>query len=199
MPFVEHRGQRIHFTDDGAGPLVVLQHGYLSSADDWRRVGFVDRLTDAFRVVCVDSLAHGESDKPTDPSVYALDQRAGDVVAVLDAVGEERMHLLGYSMGGWIAGGVARHHPERLASLTIAGWDCVDGPNNVAATLGVEITADLLIATARATAPDLIVWVTPDIEEAVRVCGDALMTGPLAADRRDPGARGPRAAVERRR
>jgi pimeloyl-ACP methyl ester carboxylesterase len=182
MPFAENRGQRIHFTDEGSGPLVVLQHGFLSSADDWKRVGFVDRLTDAYRVVCIDSLAHGQSDKPTDPSLYALEQRAGDVIAVLDAVGEDRMHLLGYSMGGWIAGGVARHHPQRLASLTIAGWDCVNGPSKIAEMLGVVITGELLVQTARATAPDLIAWVTPDIEQAVITCGNALMAGPIPAD-----------------
>ena len=137
MPFVTNRGQRIHYTVDGDGPLVVLQHGYLSSAADWKTCGYVDVLTEAgFRVACVDSLAHGESDKPTDPDLYALPHRADDIVAVLDDLGADRAHLVGYSMGGWIAGGVATHHPERLASVTIAGWDCVRGVDAASGGLG---------------------------------------------------------------
>ena len=113
MPFVTNRGQRIHYTLDGDGPLVVLQHGYLSSAADWKTCGYVDVLTEAgFRVACVDSLAHGESDKPTDPDLYALPHRADDIVAVLDDLGADRAHLVGYSMGGWIAGGVAAAPPR---------------------------------------------------------------------------------------
>jgi pimeloyl-ACP methyl ester carboxylesterase len=93
MPFVSNRGQRIHYTLEGEGPLVVLQHGYLSSAADWRTCGYVDVLTGAgFQVAAVDSLAHGQSDKPTDPALYALAHRAADVVAVIDDLGVERAH-----------------------------------------------------------------------------------------------------------
>jgi pimeloyl-ACP methyl ester carboxylesterase len=92
------------------------------------------------------------------------------------------MHLLGYSMGGWIAGGVARHHPDRLASLGIAGWDCVNGPTLIAQAMGVELSGELLLATAKASAPELVAWVTPDIEPALAACGNALFGGPLSAD-----------------
>ncbi|UGY20676.1 hypothetical protein HAP48_0028995 [Bradyrhizobium septentrionale] len=44
----------------------------------------VDALADRFRVVCVDSLGHGLSDKPADPALYNQAQRAGDIVAVID-------------------------------------------------------------------------------------------------------------------
>lgn len=47
MPFVTNRSQRIHYTLDGDGPVVVLQHGYLSSANDWQTCGYVDVLVEA--------------------------------------------------------------------------------------------------------------------------------------------------------
>ena len=123
----------------------------------------------------MDSLAHGESDKPTDPDLYALPHRADDIVAVLDDLGADRAHLVGYSMGGWIAGGMATHHPDRLASVTIAGWDCVQGTTVVAAAWGdITIDAQLLLAGARAMFPDMVTWVTPEVEDAVLACGDAL-------------------------
>ena len=176
MPFVTHRGQRIHYTVEGAGPLVVFQHGLLSNAESWKQTGFVDALTDRFRVACVDSLGHGQSDKPADPALYAQQQRAGDIVAVIDDLGAERAHLVGYSMGGWMAVGVAKHHPERLASLTVGGWDLVRGieaARGAYQAAGV-MTFDQLIAGARSMAPMLVEWVTPEVEPGLRACWDAL-------------------------
>src|SRR5947209_2919631 len=123
MPFTIHRGQRIYYTVAGAGPLVVLQHGLLMDAGYWKQAGFVDPLTDRYRVACIDSLGHGSSDKPTDPSLYDQQLRAGDIAAVMDDVGEPRAHVVGHSMGGWLAVGMAKYFPQRLASLTIGGWD----------------------------------------------------------------------------
>ena len=45
MPFAVHRGHRIHYTIEGEGPLVVLQHGLLMDGDAWKQAGFVDALT----------------------------------------------------------------------------------------------------------------------------------------------------------
>ena len=86
MPFASNRGQRIHYTVDGSGPLVVLQHALLMDAECWTQSGFVDALTDGFRVACVDSLGHGRSDKPSDPELYDQEQRAGDIIAVIDGI-----------------------------------------------------------------------------------------------------------------
>jgi len=175
MPYVTNRGQRIHYTLDGDGPLVVLQHGYLSSEADWKTCGYVDALTEeGFQVAGVDSLAHGESDKPTDPALYALPQRADDIVAVLDDLGTHRAHVVGYSMGGWIAGGVATHHPDRLASLTIAGWDCVRGITTASEAMDQTVDAKWMLESVRTLAPAMVAWVTPEVEEAVVTCGDAI-------------------------
>ncbi len=174
MPFASNRGQRLHYTVEGEGPTVVFQHGLLSSAVSWAERGYVAALSDAYRVVCIDSLGHGESDKPDDPACYVRDQRAGDVVAVLDAVGAERVHLTGYSMGGWIATGVALHHPDRLASLVIGGWDLVHGAATAAASLGGQLDFEGLLAGAKAMAPELVAWITPEVEPGLRACWDAL-------------------------
>ena len=110
-----------------------LLHWWLSSTacssrgGRWKEHGFVDALSDKFRVICVDSLGHGLSDKPVDPALYEQESRSGDIVAVIDDLGYDRAHLIRYSMGGWISVGVAKHCRERLASLTIGGRDIVDG------------------------------------------------------------------------
>jgi pimeloyl-ACP methyl ester carboxylesterase len=175
MAFVTNRGQQVHYTLDGDGPLVVLQHGYLSSAADWARCGYIDVLTErGFRVAAVDSLGHGESDKPTDPALYELPHRTNDIVAVLDDLGADRAHVAGYSMGGWIAGGMAADHPDRLASLTISGWDCVHGIETATKAMGAAVDPKWMIEGARKMAPDLVAWITPEIEEAVLICGAAI-------------------------
>jgi pimeloyl-ACP methyl ester carboxylesterase len=175
MPFVSRRGQRIHYTVEGAGPLVVFQHGLLSNATSWKQTGFVDALTDRFRVACVDSLGHGLSDKPADAGVYRQPERAADIVAVLDDLGEERAHLIGYSMGGWLSVGVAKYHPERLASLTVGGWDLVSGVERARPANAVgEMTFAQLLAGTRSVAPTLVEWVTPEVEPGLAACWDAL-------------------------
>ena len=170
MPFAVHRGQRIHYTVEGSGPLVVLQHGLLMDAQSWKPSGIVEALA-GFRVACIDSLGHGLSDKPVDPALYDQNQRAGDIVAVIDDLGADRAHLIGYSMGGWISVGVARRHPQRLSSLIVGGWDLINGlPSGPKG----PVSFDMFMAFAKRAAPDLVAWVTPDIEPGVRACFDAL-------------------------
>jgi pimeloyl-ACP methyl ester carboxylesterase len=171
MPFVVHRGHRIHYTVAGEGSLMVLQHGLLMSGESWRQGGVVDGLTDRYRVACVDSLGHGLSDKPSNGDFYRQAERAGDIVAVIDDLECERAHLVGHSMGAWLAVGVAKHHPDRLSSLVLGGWDVVNG---LPPTRKGPVDFDAFMMFARRTAPDLVEWVIPEYEAGVRACFDAL-------------------------
>jgi pimeloyl-ACP methyl ester carboxylesterase len=121
MADVSNGGVRIHYEVEGSGPPLVLQHGVTSSLDSWRAAGYVDALKSSYRVVLVDARGHGASDKPHDRAAYALVKYVGDIAAVLDALRIERAHYWGYSMGGWIGFGMAKHAPERLRTLIIGG------------------------------------------------------------------------------
>lgn len=80
-------------------------------------------------------------------------------------------HLIGYSMGGWLSVGVAKHHPERLSSLVVGGWDLVNGlPRGTKGPLSF----DLFMGFAKRTAPTLVEWVTPEFEPGLRACFEAL-------------------------
>ena len=184
MPFIAHRGQRIHYTVEGRGPLVVLQHGLLSTSESWKRAGVVDALSDQFRVACVDALGHGLSDKAGEPEPYALDQLAGDLVAVIDDLGADRAHVVGYSMGAWMAVGVAKYRRERLASLTVAGWDLVNGVESARPPgFARELKFNQFMTLARFSTPALVAWVTPEHLPGLRACWDAArdLTGAEAA------------------
>ena len=171
MPFAVHRGQRIHYTVEGEGPLVVLQHGLLMDGAAWKQAGFVDALNGRYRVACVDSLGHGLSDKPSDPDCYRQEARAGDIIAVIDDLNCEHAHLVGHSMGAWLGVGVAKHHPQRLSSLVLGGWDVVNGlpPGS-----NGPLQFDAFMKFARLTAPHLTRWITAEQEPGVRACFDAL-------------------------
>jgi pimeloyl-ACP methyl ester carboxylesterase len=120
MPRIEHGGIGIHYEVAGRGTPVLLHHGLADSAFTWERTGWVERLATHHRVIRMDARGHGESDKPHEPEAYAPEAMVGDVLAVLDAVGEEAVHFVGYSMGGRMAFEVACVAPERLRSL-VAG------------------------------------------------------------------------------
>ena len=121
MAYADNHGVRIHYELIGAGPDLVLQHGFTQALEDWIECGYVAALQDHFRLVLIDARGHGLSDKPHDAGAYALPLRVGDVTAVLDAAGISRAHYWGYSMGGFIGWGMARHAAGRLNRLVIGG------------------------------------------------------------------------------
>ena len=128
MPTVDNHGIAIHYEVRGQGKPVVLLHGFTASSSQWQYAGIADELAKHYQVILVDLRGHGRSDKPHDARAYTLEDRVSDIVAVLDALDLERAHLLGYSMGGWLAFGLAARHPERVASLMIGGAHPFDEP-----------------------------------------------------------------------
>ena len=121
MPYANNQGVRIHYEVEGAGPPLVLQHGYTDSLESWYENGYVETLKRDHRLILVDARGHGASDKPHDNGAYAMERRTADIVAVLEALDMPRAHFFGYSMGGWIGFGMAKHAPARLNALVIGG------------------------------------------------------------------------------
>ncbi len=125
MPYATNRrdGTRIYFEDDGGGGAPVLLHdGFGDSVEDLRESEIANALpAGEFRLIYADHRGHGRSDKPHDPSAYAMPLRVADPVAVLDRLGIERAHFIGRSWGGRLCFGVGEHAPERVRSLVIGG------------------------------------------------------------------------------
>src|SRR3954451_6464620 len=101
MPTVQSAGVPIDYEVIGAGPPIVLVHGFLSSFEgNWGQSGWIEFLVGLGRmVVGLDIRGHGESGKPRERGAYDLQLMAGDVLAVMDANGVEHADLMGYSMG----------------------------------------------------------------------------------------------------
>jgi len=115
------RGHRISYEDVGTGPTVVLVPGILQSAARWRAAGYVDRLAVSYRVIAMDPLGHGQSDKPYEWDAYRMPDVAADIIAVMDAAEVDRAALWGYSRGAALVGMAAIEFPDRVESLIVGG------------------------------------------------------------------------------
>ena len=115
MPDLMLNGCRLHYTDQGQGPAVLLIHGLGSSGRDWEHQ--LPALLPHYRVLTLDMRGHGASDKP--PRGYSIKAFAEDCRAFIEQMQLERPHIVGISMGGMIAFQLATDHPQIPGSLTI--------------------------------------------------------------------------------
>jgi pimeloyl-ACP methyl ester carboxylesterase len=106
---------RLAYETRGSGEALLLIHGLGYDRNGWGPLP--DLLAEDFKVVLVDNRGVGESDAPEGP--YSVAQLAEDAIAVLDAAGIEHTHLLGTSLGGYVALELALSHPERLNKLVL--------------------------------------------------------------------------------
>jgi pimeloyl-ACP methyl ester carboxylesterase len=104
---------RVHYAEAGAGPPLLLLHGWPQHFWCWRRV--VPLLADDFRLICADLRGFGWSDAPGHG--YDRDTFAADAVALLDALGLERVGVVGHDWGGFSSFLLALNHPHRVEAL----------------------------------------------------------------------------------
>ena len=122
MPEIRSRGVRIHYETAGAGEPLVLIHGYTASAaTNWRRPGWLDLLSQRYRLIAPDLRGHGLSAKPHSPAAYSLELLAADVLACMDAERVEAARVFGYSMGGMVTLELLLDHPGRVTAAVIGG------------------------------------------------------------------------------
>jgi pimeloyl-ACP methyl ester carboxylesterase len=114
-------GVPIAYFVQGEGEPVVLIHGWLSSAGvNWSLPGTSDLLAREYKVIALDVRGHGLSGKPTGEEAYGP-ELVEDVVRLLDHLGIEKAHVVGYSMGGIIAANFMAKHPDRVLSGALCG------------------------------------------------------------------------------
>jgi haloacetate dehalogenase len=101
----------------GAGPPLVLLHGYPQSHAMWRRVA--SRLAERFTTVIPDLRGYGASSIPASQKGEGYSKRVMgvDIVALMQALGHQRFSLAGHDRGGRVGYRLALDHPERIESL----------------------------------------------------------------------------------
>jgi pimeloyl-ACP methyl ester carboxylesterase len=124
VPHADLDGLGINYDVQGEGePLLLIP--YLS-ADHACYAFQLPAYTEHFSCIAVDLPGSGESDKPAGP--YATDAYADVLAGFLGAIGIERAHVAGVSLGAAVGMQLAARHPERVRSLSLhSAWDRTDG------------------------------------------------------------------------
>jgi 3-oxoadipate enol-lactonase len=132
-------GLQISYTDAGQGTPLLFVHGFPLNRQMWQPQ--VDGLSGAARIIAPDLRGHGDSQ--TVPGPYSMDLFAGDLNALLDALGiTQKIVLCGLSMGGYVAFAFYRKYAHRLAGLVLtATRAAADSPE---ARAGRDQTAALV-------------------------------------------------------
>ena len=117
MPEVNVSGVQLYYEIHGDGPLLLLVSGLGGDSQSWLPV--LDELSKHFRVLTFDNRGAGRSDPPD--TFYTIADLAADARHLLAHLGIGRAHLLGHSMGGYIAQELAITYPECVDKLILAG------------------------------------------------------------------------------
>lgn len=99
------------------GPVVVLLHGFPQSAAEWDEV--VPRLTaQGYRCLVPNQRGYSPGARPRGRWAYRITELTADVLALADAAGAERVHVVGHDWGAVVAWGLANAHPDRVLTLS---------------------------------------------------------------------------------
>jgi len=117
---IEVEGRRLAWRTLGEGPPLLLINGYAATSEDWDPA-FLAGLAQDFEVICPDNRGLGGSE--LGDVELSVDGMAGDLEALLDAVGVQRLPVVGWSMGGFVAQRLAVRAPGCVAALALLGTD----------------------------------------------------------------------------
>lgn len=123
----EVEGRQMAYYEGGRAeaPTVMLVHGFSADRDVWARFG--SHLLDGYRVLIPDLLGHGETGF-VGGADYSAPAQAARVGALLDELRIDQVHIMGNSMGGFVAAHFAAAHPERTLSLGLCDASGVEAP-----------------------------------------------------------------------
>jgi pimeloyl-ACP methyl ester carboxylesterase len=155
-------GTRLYYEEAGTGTPVVFVHEFAGDYRTWEPQ--MRAFARSHRCVTFSARGYPPSDVPSDPARYGQDIARADVIAVMDALGIDRTHVVGHSMGAYTALHVGIKHPQRCISVTAAGC----GWGSVADPAAREAMRQLAADTAK-------MFTEKDIVEAAAIYADGPM------------------------
>jgi 3-oxoadipate enol-lactonase len=117
---IEVEGRRLAWRTLGDGLPLLLINGYAATSEDWDPT-FLTGLAESFEVICPDNRGIGGSELGDEELTIEL--MAADLEALLDSLEIERLPVVGWSMGGFVAQRLAVRAPERVAALALLATD----------------------------------------------------------------------------
>lgn len=113
--FLDTEDGQIHYRIGGAGEPLLLLHMNPRSSDEYREI--MPILAQHYRVMAMDLMGFGDSDKP--PRLYSVADYARTAIALFDALGIEQAHVLGNHTGAFVSGEIAAAYPDRVKKLIL--------------------------------------------------------------------------------
>lgn len=144
--FIDIDGLRLHYIEQGEGPTLVLLHGNIVMADDFRRGGLIERLASSWRVIAFDRPGFGYSERPRDVS-WTPDAQATLLHQALRQLGAGEYVVAGHSWGTLVALAMALQEPERVRGLLLLSGYYYPGPRldvPLAAMPAVPVLGDVM-------------------------------------------------------
>ena len=120
-------GITMHIAEEGEGPLVLLLHGFPESWYSWRHQ-FQPLVVAGYRVVAPDQRGYGGTDRPDDIDAYSIFHLVGDVVGLIEALGEEQAVVVGHDWGAPVAWHTAMLRPDLVRG--VVGLSVAPGPRS---------------------------------------------------------------------
>ena len=127
MPQAVVNGVSLNYDEWGSGHPLLLLMGFGDGLHAWANQ--IPAFSERFRTIALDHRGSGESEAPEDG--YSIQQFADDAIGLLDRLGVERAHVLGYSMGGRVGQDMAARYPGRVSALVLAASAARANPLNV--------------------------------------------------------------------
>ncbi len=137
MATINRDGVNIYYEDDGAGPAILLSHGYSATSRMWEAQ--VAALKNSYRVITWDMRGHGQSDSPDDPAAYSEAATVDDMAAILKHLGIQSAVIGGLSLGGYMSLAFNIAHPGMVRALML--FDTGPGYKNPVAREGWNETS----------------------------------------------------------
>jgi len=114
--FAQVNGIKMHYVEQGKGPLVVLVHGFPESWYSWRLQ--IPALAAAgYHVVAPDTRGYGQTDVPPEVGSYTIMHLVGDITGLVDALGEKQALVVGHDWGATIAWSAALLRPDMFRAV----------------------------------------------------------------------------------
>lgn len=182
--FLTFEGQKIHYSSQGNGPVLILLHGFLESLEIWD--SFALALSRDFKVVRIDFPGHGKSS--TYSAVHTMELMAESVKAIIDHLGIKSCIVAGHSMGGYVSLAFAEKYPGMVKGIVL--FHSQAAPDNAEARENRNRTINIVkkdrSVFIRQLIPELfdprnVAQYTPQIENLVRIASEVKDEGIIAA------------------
>jgi len=113
--FVVVQGYNIHYVEAGEGEPMLLIPGAFSTYRHWNRV--IPYLSKHYRLLCIDYIGVGDSDKPESGFGYTIEEQADLIVKMIEALRISKIQIFGVSYGGAIALNLAARYPDKVDKI----------------------------------------------------------------------------------